>query len=605
MKVQSISISGMHKITFQKNYCFDNANYFAGPNGSGKSTVLEAIQLAVLGYVPGYGKRNEDIFKHCNSDKMSVTIVLCDNSFTKEVGMITRSWIKSGNKIVSDVSTYLENLDISEMIRDIELPVFNFNEFLGLTANKMKDWFIQFLPKECAEVDWKYTLNKCCSDNNLCIPYEDMQSTLDGVLEACRGFSGVEAVRKVNEFFKSQISLKKAESSRLQATIQSLVYYADTSTGSTVAMKAELDNLRKLYEQSIRDSQYENHRNILRERLDMLHCTSDCLESDPKYIQLKAQSDAISKKIEYIDIRLYALNDKVSVSRLRASQLKNVANGHSVCSYTDQPCEAAAKSIDTAKEALKNLEASISSATSSIDELKNAKSACAKSLSDIYSELDTITKEYSARESIMAELSQVCSTIQYEDPEFYKQQIDTITDKIIRVEANNKYTQMYDSLTKDMYSIQNLIELFKACEKLTGANGMQTAMMTEPFVKMSQKVDVYLSKFFNSDVRCYFNLSEKANSFSFGLSREGKYIPYDLLSSGEKCMFALSLIICMLSTSSCKLKTLLIDDMLDHVDDDNVINVFNSLCNVDNIQVIAAGVKNCSSSNMAKFIKEI
>ena len=65
MKVKSVGISGMHNVTKQT-YNFDNVNYLYGLNGAGKSTILQAIQLGILGYIPGTAKRPADIFKHAN-----------------------------------------------------------------------------------------------------------------------------------------------------------------------------------------------------------------------------------------------------------------------------------------------------------------------------------------------------------------------------------------------------------------------------------------------------------------------------------------------------------------------------------------------------------
>ena len=64
---------------------------FIGPNGAGKSTILEAVQLALLGYIPGYAKKNESIMKH-SSDKMMEVIA----SFDDDGFVIDRTWMKNG-----------------------------------------------------------------------------------------------------------------------------------------------------------------------------------------------------------------------------------------------------------------------------------------------------------------------------------------------------------------------------------------------------------------------------------------------------------------------------------------------------------------------------
>jgi exonuclease SbcC len=54
---------------------------FTGPNGSGKSTNLEALQIGLLGYVPGRGSQLSDTFALSSSDEMSSTLEI-DSGFT-------------------------------------------------------------------------------------------------------------------------------------------------------------------------------------------------------------------------------------------------------------------------------------------------------------------------------------------------------------------------------------------------------------------------------------------------------------------------------------------------------------------------------------------
>ena len=77
MKLESIEIHGMHRIDAKgKVYNLDDTNYLTGPNGAGKSTVLQAIQLALLGYIPGTDKKPAAIFAHACAPVMSVTATI-------------------------------------------------------------------------------------------------------------------------------------------------------------------------------------------------------------------------------------------------------------------------------------------------------------------------------------------------------------------------------------------------------------------------------------------------------------------------------------------------------------------------------------------------
>lgn len=108
----------------------------------------------------------------------------------------------------------------------------------------------------------------------------------------------------------------------------------------------------------------------------------------------------------------------------------------------------------------------------------------------------------------------------------------------------------------------------------------------------------YIQAVFGTDITSKFNLESKANSFSFGIERGGSYIPYNLLSSGEKCMYTLALMLSLVKASKSPLKLVLVDDLLDHLDDININKLFESLAKVDDVQMIFAGVKQLDNSNI-------
>ena len=169
MKIKSVQICGMHNVE-SKTYDFSDMVYLFGRNGAGKSTVMQAIQLAILGYIPGTDKTKTAIFRHANADLMSVSVTF-DTGQT-----VTRMFEKSGNTIKS--STVPDNFNPESIMGDLELPVFNFNEFAAMTANKLKDWFINYLPDEDTSVDWSDIL-KC---KQLKLP--DDQDMLDALERA-------------------------------------------------------------------------------------------------------------------------------------------------------------------------------------------------------------------------------------------------------------------------------------------------------------------------------------------------------------------------------------------------------------------------------------
>jgi len=141
----------------------------------------------------------------------------------------------------------------------------------------------------------------------------------------------------------------------------------------------------------------------------------------------------------------------------------------------------------------------------------------------------------------------------------------------------------------DYVKLTQSVEILKLWEKLTGPNGLQMTIMMNPFKDLEKYLDFYVSKLFKDSVT-HFELSEKSNSFSFGISRNGSYISMDTLSSGERCMFILALMIVILQNSNSKLKLILVDDLFDHLDNKNMEILMNLIDEVDDIQFILAGV---------------
>lgn len=85
----------------------------------------------------------------------------------------------------------------------------------------------------------------------------------------------------------------------------------------------------------------------------------------------------------------------------------------------------------------------------------------------------------------------------------------------------------------------------------------------------------------------------KSNSFDFGIiDEQNRFVSYDLLSSGEKCVFVLAMLISIIRTSKNSLPLILIDDLFDHLDDARIVKLFNKLVDgYSDIQFIFAGVK--------------
>ena len=204
MRIKSITIEGMHNVV-RKTYDFDSLAYLHGPNGAGKSTVMQAIQLALLGYIPGTAKTKAELFRHANNHTMAVSLTIDDNG--SEIS-VRRVWTGTSSSINSTVDIRPDGYDIATIIEDLELPIFNFGEFMGMTANKLKDWFIEFLPSMEVKTDWADVLRDKLVTEGIAVIDDALIDESVKEIESYK-LSGVDEIRRANEYFKSMLSFKK------------------------------------------------------------------------------------------------------------------------------------------------------------------------------------------------------------------------------------------------------------------------------------------------------------------------------------------------------------------------------------------------------------
>ena len=619
MKLKSVLIEGMHNV-LEKEYKFNDVNYLYGNNGAGKSTALQAVQLALLGYIPGTNKTGAAIYRHARSKAMTVTAVLISDG-GEEIS-VSRSWIGSGTSVKSTVAVSPKGFPIETIIGELELPIFNFNEFTNMTANKLKEWFIGFLPSVRDEIDWEKELTEALGDSIL-IDKDVLPNFVKEIqaIAVDRKVSGVDLIKAVNARLKEKISFEKGQLDRLQGTIQSLVFYDDYEVFSdTSEFRQEIKELTDLRSALVKyDSQIQANKEAKR-LVESLVTSASSLEDDSEYKSLRVQYKQYTDNIHDLDAKSSGLNAKVAELNAKCAKLRSdIANNSSVtrsggiCPYTSTKCDSVVALIDklntdteSMKTELSEYEGKITECQSELRNHRNAHQEISRAASDCMAKMSMIERTYQKKESLLAQLQPdpECPTTMTDAD--MAARINNLNDIIIKSEANKRYNELTDKLTADKYRCENNIQAYKLWDKLTGANGLQSTLMTQPFVDLAAKMDEYLHVMFNdSTVTTKFNLSEKSNSFSFGLERNGKYIPFDLLSSGEKCLYTIALMMCLTSTSKSMLKLILVDDLLDHLDDGNAKSLFESLYKVKDIQFILAGVQKCNIEHASDILIEV
>jgi len=666
MRIKSITIEGMHNVA-EKTYEFGMMGYLFGKNGAGKSTALQAIQLALLGYIPGQNKTNVAIFRHAKNRTITVTLNIDNDG---ELITVIRTWVNtSGSTVSSSVSITPEGYTTESLIGDLELPIFNFNQFATMTANQLKDWFIGFLPSVDDDIDWNAKLTEAIGDMKLID--ENLIADTVKIIEAGPGkvYSGVDLVRAVNAELKNQVTFKKGELDRIQSTIQSLIFHEGVNTDVDVdSLRAQVAGLNQLNVELAAYNAQVAATASTRDALNAMNVVAETAEADPDYIAalkeieecahnaatLRQEAEEIKGEVAQMRKEETATLDgatkfmqewqELSAKRtqieadIRAES--KVIEGGGICPYTTSACDSIKSMIDNINEEIATMTEEMNSINAKIVELKQSYDSQVKVVNDKHSAGDArlaeahakldaaydadakaarakarcndIVSKYARRDELKSQLD--AATTQPVPPtsktsEELLAEVKQIQDEIVKIEANKKYNELADKLTADKFKIESTLEALKIWIKLTDANGMQTTMMAGPFDALAEDMDKYLHIMFGTDgVSTHFHLSEKANSFSFGLkkaSEGGKYVPYDLLSSGEKCLYALAMMLCITAKSSSPLKVVLIDDILDHLDNSNAKAMFESLYNVQDIQFILAGVKECTFDNAPEIIIEV
>lgn len=610
MKLSSITIKGMHKVR-NKTYDLTGFRYFYGENGAGKSTVMQAIQLALLGYIPGTDKNKSAIFKHSSAPEMLIHLNIDDNG---NVINITRRWYKKGKDIAMEFNVEPEIYDLKEIVGSMELPVFNFSEFINMSANKLKDWFISFLPATDKELNWDMLLSDAVSDFGRILDTEFYSETVEYIKKKSQTIHGVQLVREFNAYLKEQQSYYKAELTRMQNTVQSLIYYSDCDNSQGIdglksdiqAMQFNIENLNtkllKIQQNERILAELETVRNII---------TASSVQEDEKYIAaVKVKSDG-EKQLEEYGKNLTILNAKRADVRAGYAEKKKVVDSNGNCPYICTECSAIKNMIYTFKQDMVKLESELTGLNNQINSTERDMEEIKRSISLAAEEVAHISNAYLKYETLSKQINREVSGIDIEsvisEINALKSKVQQYNDSLIKLEANKKYDELTENLTNEKYKAEQNIELLKVWIKLTDVNGLQSQIMETPFKQLEKNMSEYLQKFFAGKFRvAKFHLSEKANSFSFGvLDNDSNYIEFDLMSSGEKCLYTLALLISIVESSDSQLKLVMIDDLLDHLDMARIKDCFETLYTISGVQILLAGVQQCSHSKAEEFVIKV
>ena len=591
MNIESIYIDGLHNAV-NKTYQFSDIAYLYGRNGAGKSTVLQAIQLALLGYIPGTAKNSrEALLRHSPRKKIVVRLSLSDNGQAVTVERVI-------DEKATKVSTIPSDFDIADIISELELPIFNFNDFVGQTANKLKEYFIKnILPTANGQLDWKQILTESILDCN----FQDRDAIIDYGMSIIKDVDGsvLDQVISANEKFKAEQSFNKSELQRLQNTIDSLIYYDDYAGPTNLQeIESNLLSLNAIRDQLIKYTSAANATQAAKDEFARL-------EKDIKDLGGKDAYDAMNKLLaemkqhqSELSVEIANKNSEISASKALDAASDSIINSKGLCPYTKEECKSIISKIDVMRNDAVQRKADMMEANAQLDKLNKDYASLQTSIRQCESRIQDFQTTWNRLVTIqktMGDLPQKPNTdksIQELDAE-----ISLLTNNKTKLQANIKYNETIDTITKLKFESELQGKALANWVKKTDTNGLQTTLMINPFDELAKTMTGYIQKMYGNDkLKAHFNISNKANSFSFGLIRDSIYIPYDLLSSGEKCLYTLALMICITHNNKSPLKLLLCDDMFDHLDSNAIESTFTALKEIDSIQFIFAGVKDCEKA---------
>lgn len=625
MKIKSIRISGMRKLTDEV-YNMQKINYIMGKNGSGKSTIIDAIRLSILGYIPGTPKQLKKIMENSNSHSMSTAVVLegPDGDVT-----IRRMWIRKGQSVEQHVETVPEKYDIESLISGIELPVYNFDEMLSKSANDQKDYFIKnILSGSDTKSGLVDKIKDKIKETNLDPKYtskleEDLVSHAEEFIGTSD--SEVASVQLLNKYLKERQSATKAQIAEAEKTLSTLV---KVDEDETFRSSEELNDLIKLkndeiYKCKAHDAdvsamkRWEISAGDLLSEVEAFDINSDTKDSAEYAALIEARKSYdrsvqdTNSKISEISEKINSIRDQISDLKSDISNFDKTISSGGVCQYTKQVCPEIAKMIDDLKEQRLEKEKKLAPLNDMMSELTDEKSKLQKdmnSLGDMLTEpqaaYDELSKKYIKLKALKTSKP---ATSKYEGKQLdiLENELEELNGELSKAVQAETYEKLHNKLLTEKAQYEVDLEIVKILIKYTGPNELQNTLMEEPFKDFAKKMTKYVSKLLGDEqLEAAFNLSTSANSFSFGVTRGGGYIPYQTLSSGEKCLYMIAFAITIMNhvKNRGELDVILLDDVLDHLDNKNASYVFENLVELNlDTEFIMAGVVGCTNKLVNKI----
>lgn len=581
MKLKSIQITGLHNIEYSRDYEFENINYIIGQNGSGKSTILQAIQFGIFGYFPGTNKRSGDILTHSNDGNIEVNMKFDDGV------ALNRSIKTHGKSTDSDFEIYSaeDTVDLDDILGNAELPVFNFSEFLSLSSNQQKDVLFSILPGVGGDLITRPFLMRSPQYSPYC------ESLVDAYIKEVPNLNSIENIKKLNSLIKESKKLISNDEKRLASTAQSLVYYDDVDSSKSVEeLKAELNDFnRRKFELEV----------YIRNQKQKESCEVQLIDARKRLEEAmnRVPENAEDLQMEYAK-KMLDIKDKINIKRNTIQAIKaNISTyedtiaGGTICPILCCDCDALQENIDELYDTLNRSEKKLQAAEVEYQSLLDKADEIKEADNVLTGNIWAVTNIKKTIEELECQFNEDLECNEKLTLEELDNEISKLADEIAKAGANAQYETVMANIQESKMKAKLQLDFLKDVEKATSENGLQSDLMQKPFEELTKSMKSLYQSLGTDLGDPKFILTKEANSFRFGLKRD-KFIPFNLLSSGEKCLFVIVLLSAIANISTAKWKLVMVDDLLDHLDSNNFQTVINNISKLNSeIQYIFAGVK--------------
>lgn len=589
MKLKSVDIWNMHSIK-HKHIDLESKNILIGKNGSGKSTVLNAIQLALLGYIPGINKQNKDIFNHACASPMKVMVTF-DNGY-----YICRTYTKQKSTVKCDVDVFPAELDMKSIVSNLELPIFNFNEFMSLSPNMLKDRLMELIPKQNTDLSIKDAINDDL--NQLSAETRNLMTT--EILSSSDNTDILSEIKKLHKYTKDIISFKQSEIKRLTSSIESSVQYKDIDSSYNLDdVVSKINYYKQLKSDAAEICRCSEIIQAIETQLSDISIVApkESALNDDRYVEWKFERTCYLNQENSLKENLSKEAEKIVELRYKKRNLENNLNTSNICPILQDACDRLEMNKHDITAQLDAVESELAAAqlthadiTKDIDRL-NSK------IEDLSKNIDNLTANYNTKRVLTDQLESAKQKLlgtnaQTDlDADFINSELDNLDNTRIKLLANLEYDRMMSKVVKDKSQAELDLSILKNIADKLGPNGLQASVAAAPFESAKQLISDKL-KACGLLGNAYFIADGGNNSFDFGLDKDGVFISYKALSSGEKCLYMLAFMSALLSMNECEIKLLLLDDVFDHLDADHTKIALNYISNDDTAQYILAGVNN-------------